>query len=77
MVPCTAGVIGALANAGHQAEYLFGVAVVGMAGNSIACHQQATGSVLAGGLIAIALLASVKVSSSPSRQPAPEVPTAE
>jgi hypothetical protein len=52
VVPCTAGVIGALANAGHQAAYLFGVAVVGMGGNSIACHRQATGSVLAGGLIA-------------------------
>ena len=74
VVPCTAGVIGALANAGHQAAYLFGVAVVGMGGNSIACHWQRTRRWPDR---AIALLASVKVSSSPSRQPAPEVPTAE
>ncbi|BCW47554.1 MFS transporter [Arthrobacter sp. StoSoilB5] len=52
----TGGVTSALANAGRQAGYLFGVALVGMAGQSTFGYQQAVWIAIAGGVLALVVL---------------------
>lgn len=52
----TGGVISALANAGRQSGYLFGVALVGMAGSGLIGFQVASGITVIAGLLALSAL---------------------